>query len=121
MLQAKGSSVWLTYWQSFKYGDDERLYQGVYAGLGVLQALFTFCMGASMGIMSFFASKNLHRMALRNIFYSPMSVFDTQPLGRLLGVFGKDIDTVDNQLADSFRMMAMTVASVSAHWLMMLT
>ena len=46
-------------------------------------------MGASMGIMSYFASKNLHRKALGNVLYSPMSMFDTQPLGRLLGVFGK--------------------------------
>ncbi|ORX36438.1 P-loop containing nucleoside triphosphate hydrolase protein [Kockovaella imperatae] len=105
------STVWLTYWEAFKFGPGESLYQGVYAGLGLLQALFTFGMGASMGIMSFYASKSLHRMALRNIFFSPMAVFDTQPLGRILGVFGKDIDTVDNQLADSFRMMAMTVAS----------
>jgi hypothetical protein len=42
-----------------------------------------------------------------------MSVFDTQPLGRILGVFGKDIDSIDNQLADALRMMAMTLSSVS--------
>ena len=67
-----------------------------------------------MGLMSYLASTNLHAKALRNVFFSPMSMFDTQPLGRILGVFGKDIDTIDNQLADSFRMMAMTVASVRA-------
>ena len=70
-------------------------------------------MGATMGIMAYYASTNLHREALENVFYSPMSVFETQPLGRILGVFGKDIDTIDNQLADSWRMLAMTLVSVS--------
>ena len=69
-------------------------------------------MGATMGIMAYYASNNLHREALENVFYSPMSVFETQPLGRILGVFGKDIDTIDNQLADSWRMLAMTLVSV---------
>ena len=82
--------------------------------LGLTQAIFTFAMGATMGILSFLASNNLHSEALRNVFYSPMWVFDTQPLGRILGVFGKDIDTIDNQLADSLRMMAMTLVSVSS-------
>lgn len=66
-----------------------------------------------MGFMAYFASNNLHREALENVFYSPMSVFETQPLGRILGVFGKDVDTIDNQLADSWRMLSMTLVSVS--------
>ncbi len=76
------------------------------------RAIFTFCMGGSMGILSYFASANLYNDALRNLFHSPMSTFDTTPVGRIMGIFGKDIDTVDNQLADSFRMGLMTGASV---------
>jgi ATP-binding cassette subfamily C (CFTR/MRP) protein 1 len=106
-------SVWLTYWQDSTFGLSWSVYEGVYAVLGVSQAIFTFLMGAVMGIMAYLASNSLHSSALHNIFYSPMSMFDTQPLGRILGVFGKDIDTVDNQLPDSWRMMAMTLVSVS--------
>ncbi|KAK8861277.1 hypothetical protein IAR55_002096 [Kwoniella newhampshirensis] len=69
-------------------------------------------MGATLGIMANFASNNLHEAALRNVFFSPKSLFDTQPLGRILGVFGKDLDTIDNQLADSLRMMAMTLVTL---------
>lgn len=29
-----------------------------------------------------------------------------------MGVFGKDIDTIDNQLADSWRMFILTIANV---------
>lgn len=85
----------------------------MYAALGIGQAVFTFAMGAVMGILSYFASNNLHADALKHAFYAPMSVFDTQPLGRMLGVFGKDVDVADNQLADSLRMLAMTLSAVS--------
>lgn len=107
------SRVWLTYWQDGTFGLSWSVYEGVYAALGVSSAVFTFAMGATMGFLAYFASNNLHREALQNIFYSPMSVFETQPLGRILGIFGKDIDTVDNQLADSWRMLSMTLVSVS--------
>lgn len=107
------SRVWLTYWQDGSFGLSWSIYEGVYAALGVSSAVFTFAMGATMGFMAYFASNNLHREALENVFYSPMSVFETQPLGRILGVFGKDIDTIDNQLADSWRMLSMTLVSVS--------
>lgn len=105
--------MWLTYWEETKWGLDLSFYEGIYAMLGLTQAIFTFLMGATMGILSYLASNNLHHEALQNVFYSPMSVFDTQPLGRILGVFGKDIDSIDNQLADALRMMAMTLSSVS--------
>src|SRR6478609_4498835 len=84
--------------------------QGLYAAIGIaqyvfmrlqsadgmltapsLRALFTFCMGASMGILSYFASGNLYNDALHNLFHAPMYVFDTTPLGRIMGVFGKDV------------------------------
>jgi len=106
-------SVWLTYWQEEKFGTGYAVYEGIYAMLGLSQAFFTFTMGTTMGMLSYLASNNLLSEALQNVFYSPMSVFDTQPLGRILGVFGKDIDTIDNQLADSLRMMAMTLVTVS--------
>ena len=106
------STVWLTYWQDQTFSLPLGTYEGVYAALGLSQAIFTFLMGATMGVLSYLASNNLYASALQNIFYSPMSIFDTVPLGRILGVFGKDIDTIDNQLADSWRMMALTMATL---------
>ncbi|WWC59914.1 uncharacterized protein I303_102476 [Kwoniella dejecticola CBS 10117] len=106
------ATVWLTWWQESHFNQTWSVYQGVYAALGISQALFTFAMGATLGVMANLASQNLHSSALENVFYSPKSVFDTQPLGRVLGVFGKDIDTIDNQLPDSLRMMAMTLVTL---------
>lgn len=104
--------MWLTYWEEDKFHKPNGFYQGIYAMLGIASALFTFGLGSSMGIMSYFASNNLYKNALRRVFFSPMSFFDTQPLGRIQGVLGKDIDTVDNQLADALRMQAMTLITL---------
>ena len=63
-----------------------------------------------MDEMGYFVSQNLHHDSIRNIFYAPMSFFDTtvrmyffrhiadqpdtmQPMGRILTVFGKDIES----------------------------
>jgi ATP-binding cassette subfamily C (CFTR/MRP) protein 1 len=51
-----------------------------------------------MDYMSFCVSQNLHHLATTNIFHAPMSFFDTTPLGRVLGIFGKDIDSAQSRV-----------------------
>jgi ATP-binding cassette subfamily C (CFTR/MRP) protein 1 len=49
---------------------------------------------------------------LHRLFHTPMSFLSTTPIGRIMSVYGKDIDTIDSNLSDSFRMFLMTIASV---------
>ncbi|KAG8995316.1 hypothetical protein FRB94_009288 [Tulasnella sp. JGI-2019a] len=105
------SSYWLIWWQANTFHHGSAFYMGVYAALGVGQAIFTFLLGVSMALLSFYACVGLHHQALGKVFHAPMSFFDTTPLGRILGVFGKDIDAIDNQLADSLRMTSLILAS----------
>lgn len=41
------------------------------------------------------AASGLHNALLLNVLKSPMSFFDTTPLGRIVNRFAKDVDTVD--------------------------
>jgi len=75
----------------------------IYATLGITQALMTLVLGLAMAFFNFYASRNLHKNAVHRVFFAPSSFFDTVPLGRIMGVFGKDFDTVDNILPESLR------------------
>ena len=54
------------------------------------------------------ASTYLHDAMLNNIIRSPMSFFDTTPLGRILNRFSKDIYTIDEVIPRSLRAFLMT-------------
>lgn len=106
------SSYTLVWWQANAFHRPFSFYQVLYAGLGLSQALFTVLLGISVDIMSSFISKNLHKDALWHIFHATMTFFDTTPMGRILGIFGKDIDSIDNQLPTSMRLFIITMSNV---------
>ncbi|KAK2159275.1 hypothetical protein LSH36_155g02029 [Paralvinella palmiformis] len=110
MFQAAsvGSNIWLSKWtddptinngslvNTSYYNNLRNKYLGVYGGLGALQAvcvLFYAIIAASSMVK---AAGILHFKMLSNILQSPMSFFDTTPLGRILNRFTRDIETVDN-------------------------
>ena len=85
---------------------------GVYAGLGVSLTITFFTSGATVGLLTQYASRTLHRRAIATVMRAPMSFFETTPLGRIMNRFAKDIDTIDNTVSDSMRMFLMTAANV---------
>ena len=97
-------------------------YLGVYAALGLSQALFILFAAFSLAIASIFASRTLHSRMLKNVLRSPMSFFDTTPLGRILNRFSKDIHMIDEVIPTSlkafisslFSMMSMVVVVMIA-------
>ncbi|KAG1899413.1 ABC transporter [Suillus fuscotomentosus] len=95
------SSVMSSYW-----------YTGIYAALGVSQALTMFMMGGVLALLTYYASQQLHGRSIQRVMYAPMSFFETTPLGRIMNRFTKDIDTVDNLIGDSFRMLASTSSQI---------
>ncbi|KAG0695501.1 ABC transporter [Suillus ampliporus] len=106
------SSYWLVYWQEGKWHQPAGFYTGIYAALGVSQALTMFMMGAMFALLTYYASQQLHRRSLQRILYAPMSFFETTPLGRIMNRFAKDIDTVDNFIGDSLRMLTATASQI---------
>ena len=78
-------------------------YLGIYAIFSAGQVAFVLFTAFSLAIASIFASRILHASMLKNILRSPMSFFDTTPLGRVLNRFSKDIYTIDEVIPRSIR------------------
>ena len=74
------------------------MYLSVYGTLGVLQSVFVLIGTLVFLIFSLEASKLMHNSMLERILNAPMSFFDTNPLGRILNRFSKDIDAIDSTL-----------------------
>ncbi|KAI0041202.1 ABC transporter [Auriscalpium vulgare] len=106
------SSYWLVWWQERKFGHPQGFYMGIYAFLGVAQALLGLVTGSVMSVMVYTASRNLHKDAIRRVMHAPMSFFETTPIGRIMNRFSKDVDTIDNLLADAIRTFLNTFSGV---------
>ena len=78
-------------------------YLGIYALFSVGQVVFVLAASLSLAIAGVLGSRALHSMMLKNILRSPMSFFDTTPLGRVLNRFSKDIYVIDEVIPRSIR------------------
>ncbi|KAJ7259774.1 ABC protein [Mycena rebaudengoi] len=106
------NSYTLVWWQQNTFNRSFSFYQVLYALTGISQTVFTYLLGIFMDLFAVRVSRNLHHESIVNIFHAPMSFFDTIPMGRIISIFGKDIDTIDNALPMSMRMFMLVVASV---------
>ncbi|GAA5846361.1 hypothetical protein JCM9279_001345 [Rhodotorula babjevae] len=117
---AKAANGWLTlpffaltWWQQRTFPLSDGSYIGLYAGLSVGSALFTFGLGVATVFFGTSAARSLHHMALSRVVRAPMSFYDVTPLGRILNRFAKDTDSIDNRLNDSLRMCLATFAQIA--------
>ncbi|KZT57357.1 hypothetical protein CALCODRAFT_434214 [Calocera cornea HHB12733] len=111
-----GNNLFLGFWTQNSFANfSQSGYMGLYAGLGALQALFAFMdMSADnvYSLASIGASRTLYAKALITVFRAPVWFYDTTPLGRIVNRLAKDVDVMDNQLAQSFYQLLTTFASV---------
>ncbi|KAJ2683530.1 hypothetical protein IWW39_005444 [Coemansia spiralis] len=106
------SNIWLKVWSS---ANDTRMRDGapeshsvlyfiaIYGMLGLISAVFTF--SQSMVLWSMCAvrcGRATHRNMLAAVLRSPMSFFDTTPLGRVLQRFSNDQTSVDEVIPRTF-------------------
>ncbi|KFZ13175.1 hypothetical protein V501_03838 [Pseudogymnoascus sp. VKM F-4519 (FW-2642)] len=108
------TSLWLSWWTSDKFGFTTGAYIGVYAALGVTQALLMFSFAVSLTVLGTTASKVMLNRAITRTLRAPMAFFDTTPLGRITNRFSRDVDTMDNFLTDAIRMYFLTVGMIAA-------
>ncbi|KAH9906969.1 ABC multidrug transporter-like protein [Xylariomycetidae sp. FL2044] len=106
------TSLWLSWWTAGKFPLDQGSWIGIYAGLGSLQAVFMFGFAVLISVFGTRASKVMLRRAMTRVLRTPMSFFDTTPLGRITNRFSKDIDVMDNNLTESLRMYLLTIGMI---------
>lgn len=117
LVIAQGSniftSLWLSWWSSKQFANiSTAQYIGVYAALGVVQALLMFAYATTLTTFSTRAAKNMLNSAISHTLRAPMLFFDTTPIGRVTNRFSKDVDTMDNRLTDNLRFLLYIIATV---------
>ena len=84
----------------------------MYAALGLGQGVMVMLGSFVMAVGAIKGARLLHRRLLANILRSPMSFFDTTPLGRIINRFSKDIYLIDEAIPRSLRMFLSVSFSV---------
>lgn len=112
-------SFWLSSWSNLYDSNktvseiNNPLHIGIYAAIGTVESTcFLLCL-VIMVYGSLNASRNLHAPLIHNLMRSPMSFFDTTPLGRILNRCAKDVEVVDMLLPVNFRYLIMCLLQVS--------
>src|SRR5699024_5708281 len=67
----------------------------VYGSLGLVHSILVFASWVALWKGTLRSSIQLHRSLLERIMHSPMSFFDTVPMGRIVNRFSKDIASID--------------------------
>ncbi|KAF9070335.1 multidrug resistance-associated ABC transporter [Rhodocollybia butyracea] len=89
-------------------------YVGVYAGIGVINALVSVLAAAVQYTGALRASRILFKQLLVTVVRATFRFHDTTPQGRMLNRFGKDIETIDSSLAGSLQTVNSSLASFFA-------
>ncbi|KAI9767562.1 MAG: hypothetical protein M1840_005599 [Geoglossum simile] len=114
------TSLWLSWWTSKKWRLSMGQYIGIYVALGLVQALLMFVYSITLTITGTTASKVMLNRAMKRTLRAPMSFFDTTPLGRITNRFSKDTDIMDNNLTDAMRMYLLTLAMITAVFILII-
>ncbi|KAL7212551.1 hypothetical protein ACSBR2_015280 [Camellia fascicularis] len=95
------SSTWLSKWtdqsSSKRYGPG--FYNLIYALLSFGQVMVTLANSFWLITSSLYAAKRLHDAMLNAILRAPMVFFHTNPLGRIINRFAKDLGDIDRNVA----------------------
>ncbi|XP_068124294.1 ATP-binding cassette sub-family C member 5-like isoform X2 [Hyperolius riggenbachi] len=125
------SNWWLSYWikegdgnitadasnvtmsrGSMKDNPDLHFYINIYTLSMVVVLLLRFVRGYVFVKCTLKASTKLHDLLFHKVLHSPVRLFDTTPLGRILNRFTKDVDEVDVRLPNLMEQLMQNVILV---------
>ncbi|XP_071128962.1 multidrug resistance-associated protein 1-like [Mytilus edulis] len=119
-ILSRSSDVWISQWTSDNTTHingtvdttQRNMRLGVYAGIGALQGFVLLLVGYGVSTARMNASRKLHKNLLRNILRSPMTFFDTTPVGRIVNRFSNDVARIDNEIIYQFKDCIISAAVV---------
>ncbi|XP_060179357.1 ABC transporter C family member 2-like [Lycium barbarum] len=96
-----GSSTWLSFWtdQSSSTRYSAGFYNLIYSLLSLGQVMVTLMNSFWLITSSLYAARRLHDAMLKSILRAPMVFFHTNPLGRIINRFAKDLGDIDRNVA----------------------
>jgi ATP-binding cassette subfamily C (CFTR/MRP) protein 1 len=99
------TNFWLAAWSDDPNSAEPKVrdtYLGVYGALGAATAITIVSNSLITALGGLNASSRLHNNMLANVLRAPMSFFDTNPKGRVVNRFAKDVDYVDRAIPMTF-------------------
>ncbi|PVG03951.1 hypothetical protein CPB86DRAFT_748462 [Serendipita vermifera] len=110
------TTIVLGWWTSNEiHGFNNKDYMAVYAGVGGAQAVIAFFGAFAFALAGLKASFVLFQTALKSLLRSPVSFYDTTPVGRVLSRLSRDVESLDNQLPNAlYQLLRMLAAVVGA-------
>lgn len=97
-----GTDGWVALWAASETGDSSlSFWLTIYAGWVVTSSIMACVRDCMMQSAELNAASRLHNNMLKAVMASPVSFFDTTPLGRLLNRFSSDQDRLDSALPNS--------------------
>ncbi|KZT03607.1 multidrug resistance-associated ABC transporter [Laetiporus sulphureus 93-53] len=107
------NNIMLGFWTAESVaGFTQSDYMATYATLGVANALFSFFLSFAITLASLYAGLRMFEKAWNSVLHSPVSFFDTTPMGRILSRLSKDQDTIDAELSMTTYQFMSSLSSV---------
>ncbi|KAG0289416.1 hypothetical protein BGZ96_007013 [Linnemannia gamsii] len=91
-------NYWLSLWTDKRYDLSVMTYILIYIGLASAQFVLMAIGTQLLSVVIIRTARKMHSEAIDKVIHAPLSFFDTNPLGRILNRFSKDVDALDNNL-----------------------
>ncbi|KND00120.1 uncharacterized protein SPPG_04462 [Spizellomyces punctatus DAOM BR117] len=106
------TNYWLTWWAERKFAWESDGYLLGYGLLGAALAIMTVSVNAILFYGNYKVAKKIHRAAFKRLLQAPMGFFDSQPVGRILNRFSKDVDAIDRRLWADVLLTLISIAHI---------
>ncbi|KAI8847503.1 P-loop containing nucleoside triphosphate hydrolase protein [Chytridium lagenaria] len=100
------TSLWLAWWSNHL-----PYYYGI---LGGSQAVTMIFLNGLVVLGGFLASVHYHKAVMKRLLRAPISFFESQPIGRILNRFSKDIESLDHEIWMFFFFVVFSTGSLLA-------